>query len=219
MSSLKRIKLLLLTGVVLSAPVNSFSGIKATDAYPLHRTLGYEFVNSEQKSYKNKAHLMSDIIRHLDIENNPRYVKTGVIYRKGKAYEIPTQEVEDFGLKVSHYNTYCNIFVIDVLNILANTLSDDSFRIVKSPVMANDLRRIFSNSKNWREISKSDAHRYVKAGKIVVLSYTEQPNGHVAFVKPNSNEKDIYLWNVGAVNSNNLKWNKSHNTKYFVKLE
>ena len=219
MYGLKRITLLILTGVVLSTSVNGFSGVKATDAYPLHRILGYKFVNKEQKSYKNKAHLMSDIIRHLDIENNPRYVKTGVIYRNGKAYEIPSREVEDFNLEVSHYNTYCNVFVIDVLNILANTLNDDSFRIVKSPVLANDLRNIFGNSKNWKEVPKSEAHKYVKAGKIVVLSYTEHPHGHVAFVKPNSNEKDIYLWNVGAVNSNNLKWNKSYNTKYFVKID
>lgn len=215
------IKTLALTGclavatsiTVMSMDNEPFVGREIKDPYPLQRVLNYELID---KQGKTTAKLLSDIIENLDIENNERYFQVGVKYLDEQIYEIPLQEVEDFGINVDYQNTYCNIFVIDVLNILANTTGDDSYRIVKTPVNANNLRNKFATSSNWREVSQEDAAVLAKYGNVVILSYVNQPHGHVAIVRPDSTKNDIYLWNVGAENSNKLLWNVSGDFKFYV---
>lgn len=192
-----------------------FNGYKARDPYPLHNILSYKYIGDTSGRPLTTA---SKIIKALDIENNTRYFKVGVLYKNKKAYEIPLTEIEDFNLNPQHTNTYCNIFVIDVLTIMANTLGDESYRITKTPINANSLRKSFEDSIYWHEVSKKDAVGWAQYGEIVIVSYVENPHGHVAFVKPNSTEDTVWLWNVGAVNSNNLKWNKTGNVKYFRKV-
>lgn len=212
-----KLKKILLIGIaVVSA--NSFTGfkdIKPTDMYPLHQQLNMNFYTD--KDMKHEGELLSRIIRELDIENNPRYMKTGVVYRDGRAYEFPLKEVEDFDIKVAHYNTYCNVFVMDTLNIMATTTNDESYRITNTPINANTLRNRFDNSPYWIEVNKNKAIENARAGKVVVLSYVAQPHGHVAFVRGDSKDGNIYLWNVGAVNKNKLLWDRVNNVKYFVR--
>lgn len=203
-----------LTQVVSASTPTRLTGRHIKDPYPLHKVLQYQY----QGEFSNPNHLLWKIVNELDIENNPRYFQTGVVYRNGKAYEIPKWEVEDFGLNPSHNNTYCNIFVIDVLNTIANTLQDDTYRIVTKPVVANDLRKKFETSPYWEEVTKRGAVEASKQGTVVVMSYVQQPHGHVAFVRPDSSEEQIWLWNVGSENSEKLKWNIKNNVKYFKKV-
>lgn len=213
---LKKIGLVIFSVMVLSLGSGKFYGRGVKDVYPLHKPLQYSY--NTTKDYKSPVDLMSDIIKNLDIENNERYFKTGVVYKEGKIYEIPLKEVKDFNIKPRHYNTYCNIFVIDVLNIVANTLNEGSYKIVNEPVNANTLRTKFEDSRYWEEVSEQEAISCVRGGQIVVLSYIDQPHGHVAFVRPDSDLGNVLLWNVGRVNKNKVKWNKDYNTKYFVKV-
>lgn len=214
--TLKIIIIILLVSTTVSSSGDNFIGHKARDPYPLQHILKYRYTG---RRGEKPLSIVSEIVKNLDIESNPRYFKVGVLYKGGKAYEIPLTEVEDFNLKTSHTNTYCNIFVIDVLNIMANTTKDETYRISKTPINANELRTAFENSLYWERVSKEDAVRWSKAGEVVVLSYVAKPHGHVAFVKFNSDLESIYLWNVGAVNSNNLKWNTKGDVEYYRKVD
>lgn len=209
------ISILTLSTTFIYSDGEMFTGLRVKDMYPLQHILKYKYINYENKQ---PLELVRNIIKELDIENNERYFKTGVKYVNGSVYEIPIQEIADFGIKAAHTNTYCNIFVIDVLNIVANTLKDESYRIATNPINANNLRTKFEESPYWMEVSRENAIENVQNGRIVVLSYVEQPHGHVAFLNLNSKNGRIFLWNVGAENSNNLEWTKSGNTKYFVKI-
>lgn len=206
----------LMTVGTLINPMN-FTGRTSKDVFPLHKTLNYKYIN--QEGIKTPINLIGNIIKDLDVENNPRYKKVGVVYKNNKAYEIPLHEIRDFNINSKHTNTYCNIFTIDVLNIMDNTLMTNKYKVSEAPVLANNLRTILENSKEWKEISKSQAGEVAKEGNVVILSYVKNPHGHVAFVKPESTSSDIYLWNVGATNGNNVKWHTDRNTKYFKKVK
>jgi hypothetical protein len=189
-----------------------FIGRDTKDPYPLQHILKYELVD---KANKSEIQLINDIIENLDIEKNERYFQVGVKFIDKKAYEIPIQEVEDFNLNVDYYNTYCNIFVIDVLNILANTTGDETFRILKTPVSANNMRSMFEDSKYWEEVNRGSAITSANLGSVVVMSYVNDPHGHVAIVRQDSTKDELYLWNVGAENKEKLLWKVENNVKYF----
>lgn len=202
---------------IVNGVAEGFVGRKVKDCYPLHHLLQLRFVGSNPTNNTLPTDLVRDIVKELDIENNERYFKTGVVYKNGGAYEIPLNEVEDFEIKVSHTNTYCNIFVMDVLNIIANTTRDESYRTWKRPIRANDMRYTLENSKVWEEVGESSAIKYAQGGNVVIMSYKKNPTGHVSILRPDSVEGTIRTWNVGAVNSSNHIWKPRGDTKYFRK--
>lgn len=202
----------LVSALAVTVGAKAFDSLSPTDCYPLHHVLQYRYTSTVPT-----PNLLESIVKGLDIENNVRYSQTGVIYRNGKAYEVPLHELEAFSLTPAHYNTYCNIFVLDVLNILANTTQDESYRLSPTPVTANGLRKRLEQSPYWLEVSKAEAVQGAKEGYVVIMSYTENPHGHIAFVRADSTPEQVWLWNVGAVNEEKHKWNKTHNVKYFRK--
>lgn len=205
-----------LSVITLITTADASSVIKGrgtNDPYPLQGILQYK-VDCQGLS---PVESVERIVTLLDIESNERYFQTGVVKKNSKLYEIPQNELEDFNISPTYNNTYCNIFTLDVLNILANSVGDEGYRISSRAVMANDLRKLFEKSPNWHEVSKSEAVEWSRKGFVVVLSYTENPHGHVALVKPTSTNDNIRLWNVGSVNSEDYEWTIKVNTKYFVK--
>lgn len=215
--SIAIVSIIALTSVsVTGANHNSFKGRNLKDSYPLHNILQYEY-QGNQSNFSNPNELLGTIVQSLDIEKNERYMKTGEVYKNGKSYSIPLWEFQDFDINKSRTNTYCNIFTIDVLNIMANTLKDETYRISKSPVLANSLRIRFENSEDWEEVSKSEAVESAQGGHVVVMSYVKSPHGHVAFVRHDSTDSTVYLWNVGGNNSEKSTWTNTGATKYFRK--